>query len=1031
MATTDSTPISFNAFNFAQTFYIDPSVVKNSSEVGLTKIALYFRSKPVQTKNKSGIDSPGVEIVLVPCINGVPTTTTMGTVKPTEATEHGARFAAGKMMVARKEWGEVQPSTDGTIPTYFSFEYPIFMKTSAEYAMLIKFDGNEDFTLWGNIKGDIIVNTTTPSPGTNGKNIGNLYQFINGTTLTGNATPTNTTTSQATINNPQNSTISNPELQDVNIFKNNWKALPDQDLRFEIYCARYSINNVLVAANTTLTSDPTVSGSHQTSPLLNSVVSTSDNGETITTLVAQSDRAEYILFDRKYSATKSLRYGEAVYQDMPYYPSNVIRNGIRDPLTVSVTAMGDTIVANGNYILANGSTFNSVGGFKTIFTENANDEEYIVIVSGNTVNVRKLNTIDSNTSIKIAPDQIPFAFTNSTAYFFKSPVGFISSVGATYAFGKSEDLLTLYDSNANATVRFTNTNINSVTALTAGQGYSNSFYLKIGGYEDINYSVKGGDFAYANIVTNSSGNIATIFVSNSGCGFNNTAWISGANVQVLNSSGLAVLTTIANGATFSYVVGSTLKAEFNNGVFGNTRVVNLEAMRVKPEITVNNPLGTTYAIRHRTLFTANNNAATSSGKAYYVNPAPVTTDNYVKIFKSSQISDLAIQPILPSRSNQFIIRYANGSSTNTDIIGTDYSNAAVLLFDLSSNSEFNAPFFDPDIVHTHYSKYIVNNDYSKEETNYGNAYAKHVTSKVNFSEGRMAEDILVYLTAYRPANTDLKVYARIHNSADPDSFDDKDWTLLEQIDGIGVYSSTTNPADFIEYTYNFTQYPNTSLTVPGSVAVKTGNDVITGTGTNFSNTIAANDLIKVYSPLFPNNYVICVVNNVISNTSLKIKRTLGDLSANLVGSVSVNTTSTNVVGSATTFTTNFSNGDYIAIWENSTSYEVRKINVVSNTISMNLDSALSFANTSSFYSRVEANTFTNNSVTGTGLLLDKLAYKYQAFNNRINDNVVRYYNSNMTEFDTYDTFQLKIIFLADNQYIVPKVDDIRAIGVSA
>ena len=87
------------------------------------------------------------------------------------------------------------------------------------------------------------------------------------------------------------------------------------------------------------------------------------------------------------------------------------------------------------------------------------------------------------------------------------------------------------------------------------------------------------------------------------------------------------------------------------------------------------------------------------------------------IFKSSQISDLTIHPILPSRSNQFIIRYANGSSTNTDIIGTDYSNAAVLLFDLSSNSEFNAPFFDPDIVHTHYSKYIVNNDYSKEETN--------------------------------------------------------------------------------------------------------------------------------------------------------------------------------------------------------------------------------------------------------------------------------------------------------------------------
>ena len=47
------------------------------------------------------------------------------------------------------------------------------------------------------------------------------------------------------------------------------------------------------------------------------------------------------------------------------------------------------------------------------------------------------------------------------------------------------------------------------------------------------------------------------------------------------------------------------------------------------------------------------------------------------------------------------------------------------------------------------------------------------------ANNKFAEDLLVFLTAYRPANTDIKVFARIHNSDDPEAFDDKDWTMLE------------------------------------------------------------------------------------------------------------------------------------------------------------------------------------------------------------------------------------------------------------
>ena len=443
------------------------------------------------------------------------------------------------------------------------------------------------------------------------------------------------------------------------------------------------------------------------------------------------------------------------------------------------------------------------------------------------------------------------------------------------------------------------------------------------------------------------------------------------------------------------------------------------------------------------------------------------------------------------------------------------------MFDISSNNDFSAPFIDPEIIRTHFAKYVINNDYTDEHTNYGNAYSKHITSKVNFATERFAEDLLVYLTAYRPSNTDIKVYARIHNSKDPEAFDDKDWTLLELVDGVGVFSSKDNSADFREYTYNFTQFPNTDVTLVGTANVQQGQAFITGSGTLFSNSsvfatfnsntgvanttdfislspqpfangdsvtyyvaagntavtglsnntiyyvvqantsgiklastknganinitagvsetghslyrtaVVPDDLIKIYSPLFPNNYVIHVVNTVVNSTYLTIKRTFGDLSANLSGTVSVNTTSTTVEGTSTAFTADFATGDFIAVWSNSSVYEVREISSITDADTLIVDSAFTFANTTSNYAILTASDFLGTDRTIGGLKIDRLAFKHQAFNNKPNDNVVRYYNSSMVEFDTFDTYQLKIVLLSDNDQIVPKVDDIRSIGVSA
>ena len=75
-------------------------------------------------------------------------------------------------------------------------------------------------------------------------------------------------------------------------------------------------------------------------------------------------------------------------------------------------------------------------------------------------------------------------------------------------------------------------------------------------------------------------------------------------------------------------------------------------------------------------------------------------------------------------------------------------------------------------------------------------------------------------------------------------------------------------------------------------------------------------------------------------------------------------------------------------------------------------------------------TVTNNEFLGQTLNVDKIEYKHQVFNNIMNDNVARYYNSSMIEFDGYNTLQIKTVLLSSHPNRIPRVDDIRLAGTT-
>lgn len=921
-----------NVFNYAQTFFVDPGTVLNAKEISITSVDLYFRAKPKEVNNASGIVSPGVTVFLTGIDeNGVP-----------------SLYPLKSYAVARCEYNEIQPSNDAQSVTKFTFQYPVNVKTGKLYSFIIKFDANENFDLWTSVEGDPLISNETINAGPAGQYIGNFYEYGYINTVYENSGST-------VIDINQNG--SNPS--DYSTFK----PINDTDLKFTIYAAKYNYDTY---ANTT---------------------SNTTTGQTVTnvvgkrSLVLAKKNYEFVVFDRMVSSNvDSLRGGEKLYQN------NVIR--------------AETVVVSNGSTTVTGSNVN----FTSIFDANNTNDQYVLLISGSTKNLRRILNVQSNTVISL---EEPVTFSNSAAQFSKVVVGELDVANQTRAYKKIEDIVLLDKSNANSSLRFVSNVIEDITINDGGSGYSNTDYIvvNIGG---ANGSAPASN-AVANVVTNGSGVITSTSLNNMGYGFVETP-----GFMVSNSSGGS---SAGSGANLTFTTGCTLHAEHSNTVLANCQIINLPLNTVQVfGLDVENPSGTDFFLRaHHIYYSFGDgvvDVAVNDGGSGYSNLTNVSFSNsggtgaeaYVRTDASGKIVDIVMSntgtnytsaptisvsggsganlvpiigvsrenaeqysnsfvenlnllkrynieyantPLILSRSNEVVqsnatITLDTGATVNTNI-------SSLVEMVITSNNVFTTADIDSGELDIVFSKYAINNDYTDEHLGTGRALAKHISTKINFAENYRAEDIRVYFDAYRPVGTDVKVYAKIHNSSDPESFDDKNWTLLEYKSNTDqFYSTVGNFGDRREYQAGFSLYPNSQYTCNGTVTTVLSNTTVTGSNTLFDSEVSANDLVKIWSPLFPNNYIISVVDSVASNTSLTLRDSVS-----------------------------------------------------------------------------------NNNVVGAGFNIDKIEFKNQAFNNFLNDNVVRYYDGSMREYDTYDTVAVKLVLLSNNDAVVPKIDNVRVIGVSA
>lgn len=554
-----------------------------------------------------------------------------------------------------------------------------------------------------------------------------------------------------------------------------------------------------------------------------------------------------------------------------------------------------------------------ITGTDTQFTNNLEIGDVVIITDGTTNNtdVRSVARVSSATSITL---DLPVNFTNSTARYSITPIGRLeNSIPAT-------NTIILNHSTAKEGSRFVSDGINYIT-WTSGSGYSNSDYIVFSG---------GTEDGKAVITTNTTGHIAQLNITQPGYGFTTTP-----TATVYKPDG--TLRT-PSPSTITATPGSQLRGEHSRASAPISNVNIYSVDHAISKLMFSSSSGEVSNITLNFAYEAEGNYA-------------IDRDTELPVVGTDSIDITGYNAVIVSKSlellNKSTLDYTGGKS-------------ATISFDLTSTSNFESPQLHAELASMDLFTNQINNDSTNEHKNSGSAFSRHITTKVKFDKDRFAEDIRVIASMYRPLGTNVKIYAKIHNSKDEDAFDDKDWTELEEKEatfGDRFYSSSSNPDDLVEVTYGFKQYPTIIKTLNGLARVYSASDntTVTGVNTTFNSDIANGDVIVLYeSTTFANAvYAVAVVANTPTATGFEISKPLANVS----------------LAAATL-----------------------RVGVTSNST---------------------------------------IDFSHSAFNNIQNENVVRYYSTSVTPFDTYDTFALKVVLLSDTTYVVPRVETLSAIGTSA
>lgn len=137
-------------------------------------------------------------------------------------------------------------------------------------------------------------------------------------------------------------------------------------------------------------------------------------------------------------------------------------------------------------------------------------------------------------------------------------------------------------------------------------------------------------------------------------------------------------------------------------------------------------------------------------------------------------------------------------SHEIELLGSAAS--AQVIASMQTTSSYISPVVDVNRANMVLVHNLINNDATGEEGVGGSLINKYISKQVILADGQDAEDLLVLLTAYRPTNSDIKVWMKIQNNQDTGTlFSNRPWIEMER--SSDQYSSSANLGDFKEFSF--------------------------------------------------------------------------------------------------------------------------------------------------------------------------------------------------------------------------------------
>ena len=99
-------------YQYIQTFYVNPDAVEKATNVMLTSIDLFFKTKPDLIDSISGSKDPGVQIAICEVVNGAPDST---------------RVLRGS--ITRVGYEVISAFSKPTVATNFRFSDPVSLRS--------------------------------------------------------------------------------------------------------------------------------------------------------------------------------------------------------------------------------------------------------------------------------------------------------------------------------------------------------------------------------------------------------------------------------------------------------------------------------------------------------------------------------------------------------------------------------------------------------------------------------------------------------------------------------------------------------------------------------------------------------------------------------------------------------------------------------------------------------------------------------------------------------------------------------------